>query len=266
MGDWCKSHKFPFKFITESSINLAEDDELIDGMVNAGFDAVFLGIETPQEESLKACGKKQNVRLNMVEAVDKLHNSGIMVTGGFIVGFDQDRGDIFDRQIQFIKNSKIVTAMVGLLNAPTGTRLFHRLKNENRLIKGMSGDNMDGSINFIPKMDYDTLLQGYRKILDTIYSPKVYYDRVKAFLNAYKKPFGTFKRFKWSQIMALFRSFWVLGIKEKGRKYYWELLVYTLFKHPNKIVLAVTLAVYGYHFRKVTQSEKNILNYDLINY
>lgn len=254
MANWCKTRNYPFKFMTEASINIANDDELITSMVNAGFDAVFIGIETPDEKSLAACGKKQNVKGDMVSAVNKLHRSGLMVSGGFIVGFDEDEGDIFERQIQFIKNSRIVTAMVGLLNAPTGTRLFKRLKKENRIVEGMSGDNMDGSINFIPKMDYKTLIQGYHKILSTIYSQKIYYQRVKAFISEYRPPMHGISRIEWSHIKALFRSFWILGIREKGRQYFWKLLGYTMVKYPRKIVLAVTLAIYGYHFRLVVRN------------
>ncbi len=254
LGDWSESHRYPFHFITEASVNLAADDTLIAQMVRAGFNSVFLGIETPEEESLSGCGKKQNLRMNMVESVEKLHRAGIMVSGGFIVGFDQDRSDIFERQIQFIKNSRIVTAMVGLLNAPSGTRLFKRLKQENRLLDSMSGDNMDGSMNFIPKMDYKLLIQGYHKILTTIYSPKNYYQRVRSFIAEYRMPIEHMTRISWAQIMALLRSFWILGIRERGRKYFWNLLGFTLIKYPKKFALAVTLAVYGYHFRQVVKS------------
>jgi radical SAM superfamily enzyme YgiQ (UPF0313 family) len=254
LTDWSRAKHYPFKFMTEASVNLADDDELIESMVNAGFDAVFIGIETPDEKSLAACGKKQNVKGDMVSAVGKLHRSGLMVSGGFIVGFDEDQKDIFERQIQFIRNSRIVTAMVGLLNAPTGSRLFQRLKQENRIIESMSGDNMDGSMNFIPRMDYKLLVQGYHKILNTIYSHKDYYQRVVAFLNEYRPPVHGMKRIQWAQIRALLRSFWVLGIRERGRQYYWKLLGHTLIRYPRKIVLAVTLAIYGYHFRLIVNN------------
>ena len=182
MIEWQKRRKYPFSLQTESSINLADDDELMRLMVEAGFNTVFIGIETPNEESLAECNKSQNQNRDLVASVKRIQNCGLEVQGGFIVGFDHDPLSIFKNQINFIQNSGIVTAMVGLLNAPTGTRLHQRLKKENRLLKNFSGNNTDGSLNFIPKMNYETLINGYRQILDTIYSPKPYYERVRSFL------------------------------------------------------------------------------------
>ena len=141
-------------------------------MVDAGFSAVFIGIETPNEESLVECNKFTNINRDLVASVKKIQNRGLEVQGGFIVGFDSDPLSIFKNQISFIQKSGIVTAMVGLLNAPPGTRLYQRLKKENRLLEGISGDNTDCSINFIPKMNYETLINGYQHILNTIYSPR----------------------------------------------------------------------------------------------
>ena len=144
--------------------------------------------------------------------------------------------------------------MVGLLNAPSGTRLFQRMKSENRLLNIMSGDNMDGSMNFVPKMNYQKLIHGYKEILDTIYSPKEFYNRVKTFLQEYDRPFKTPQKLKFHHIQALFRSMWRLGIVEKGKRYYWKLFMFGLFKHPKKFPLAITMAIYGFHFRRVSES------------
>ena len=180
---------------------------------------------------------------------------GLIVYGGFIVGFDEDSARIFDDQIYFIQKSGIVTAMVGLLNAMTGTRLFSRLKRENRLLESSTGDNMDGSLNFIPKMNYQKLVQGYRKILTTIYSQKEYYYRIKTFLQDYNLPsLKSDIRLTRTDIMAFLKSIWFLGIRERGKKYYWKLIIYSMFKHPAKFPLAVTLAIYGFHFRRVIES------------
>ena len=179
------------------------------------------------------------------------------VQGGFIVGFDSDPLSIFKSQINFIQKSGIVTAMVGLLNAPRGTRLYQRLKQENRLLKGISGDNTDCSINFIPKMDYETLINGYKHILNTIYSPKPYYERVKIFLKEYKPQGKGQGKIEFYHIRGLVKSMWILGVKEKGRRYYWKLFVSTLLKNPRIFPLSISLAVYGFHFRKVAEKYIN---------
>ncbi len=254
MIEWMEKRNRPFTFTTEASINIADDDELMDLMVKAGFNSTFIGIETPNNESLAECGKSVNLNRDIVLSVKKLQQRGFIVSGGFIVGFDNDPPDIFKRQINLIQKTGIVTAMVGLLNAPEGSRLYHRLYKENRIIGIMSGDNVDGSINFIPKMNYQKLITGYRGILRFIYSQKNYYERVKTFLKEYSQPVINTKIPSFSYIRAFFRSIWKLGIFEKGRRYYWKLLFYSLFKQPKKFPLAVTLAIYGFHFRRVVES------------
>lgn len=254
MIEWMEEKNRPFTFTTEASINIADDDELMDLMVKAGFYHTFIGIETPNNESLAECGKSMNLSRDIVSSVKKLQHKGFIVSGGFIVGFDNDPPDIFKQQINFIQKSGIVTAMVGLLNAPKGTKLYNRLDKENRLIGIMSGDNLDGSTNFIPKMNYQQLITGYKEILRFIYSQKNYYERVKTFLKEYSQPVINSKMPSFTDIRALFRSAWKLGIFEKGRRYYWKLLFYSLFKHPKKFPLTVTLAIYGFHFRKVVES------------
>ncbi len=251
--EWMEQKKYPFPFVTEASINLVDDEELVALMVKANFDTVFIGIETPDEGSLAECGKSQNENRDMVAAVKKLQNLGLHIYGGFIVGFDNDPVSIFENQINFIQKSGIVTAMVGLLNAPNGTKLYKRLQKENRLVKSFSGNNTDFSMNFIPKMNYETLINGYKNIVQTIYSPKKYHERVKNFLREYKPRAGKVPNFPIEYIQAFAQATWILGIKEKGRQYYWKLLAWTLFKHPRSLVMSVTLAIYGFHFRKVAE-------------
>jgi len=255
---WMKRKKYLFVLSTEASINLADDEELMQLMVEANFNKVFIGIETPNEESLAECNKFQNQNRDLVASVRKIQNHGLEVQGGFIVGFDSDPLSIFKNQISFIQKSGIVTAMVGLLNAPRGTRLYQRLRSENRLLGDISGDNMDFSLNFIPKMNYETLINGYKNILNTIYSPKQYYERVKILLKEYKpqKRRRTFK-IQFHHIREAIKCTWFLGIKEKGRRYYWKLLVSTLLKRPRSLPLSLSLAVYGYHFRKVIEKYIN---------
>jgi radical SAM superfamily enzyme YgiQ (UPF0313 family) len=248
---WMKEHKHPFALVTETSIDLADDEELMGLMVQAGFDMIFVGIETPHEESLAGCSKLQNRNRDLVASVQKIQQNGMQVMGGFIVGFDQDPPSIFERQINFIQKSGIVTAMVGLLNAPRGTRLYKRLHKENRLVHGFTGDNTDSSINFVPKMGHDALLDGYRKIMKTIYSPKHYYKRIRTFFREYKPLNHRTVRFRFSHLKAFVKTFWLLGIQGRERFHYWRLLASTLLKRPRSISLAVTLAIYGFHFRRV---------------
>jgi len=257
--EWSKEKKYPFTLFTEATINLADDEELMRLMIEAGFDRVFIGIETPNEESLAECNKLPNKDRDLAASVKKIQNHGFEVQGGFIIGFDSDPISIFRSQINFIQKSGIVTAMVGLLNAPRGTRLYQRLKKENRLLEVFSGDNTDCSINFIPKMRYETLINGYRHILNTIYSPRQYYERVRTFLKEYRPPkVKRIPQMKFYHIEGFIKSVWFLGVREKGRRYYWKLLILTLFKHPRAFPLSVSLSVYGFHFRKIAEKYSSI--------
>jgi hypothetical protein len=141
--------------------------------------------------------------------------------------------------------------MVGLLNAPSGTKLFKKMQSENRLVDVFSGNNMDGYMNFIPKMNYQQLIGGYSRIIKTIYAQKEYYLRVTHFLNNYKLPVWNKNKIKLKEVRAFMMLVWLLGTLEKGKKYFWKLFAFSLFRHPNKFPLAMTLAVYGYHFRRI---------------
>ena len=249
--DWMQERSYPFSFNTQASINIADDDRLLELMTAAGFDNVFVGIETPSAAGLQECSKVQNEHRDMVASVHKIQQAGIEVQGGFIVGFDSDPKTIFEDQIRFIQDSSIVTAMVGLLTALKGTKLYRRLKSENRLLSEESGNNTDCSINFKPVMDWDTLLTGYKRIISTIYSPRYYYSRVKKFLKEYTPPSRPVFRLRLMHIKALFKSVLVLGVIGKERFQYWKLMLWTIFRRPRCFPLATTLAIYGFHYRKV---------------
>ena len=222
-------------FSTQLSIDLADDEELMGLMIKAGFKVVFVGIETPHEASLCECSKYHNVGRDLVENVRKIQSFGFEVQGGFILGFDNDPPSIFNRLIKFIQESSIVTAMVGLLNAPKGSKLYKRLASERRIIRRTSGDNTDLSLNFMPKMDWRELLEGYKRVLFTIYSPNHYYDRLKEFLKSFSPPRLRPIYFRIDQILAFIRSMWHLGISGEERLHYWRLFFWSLFKevHPN---------------------------------
>lgn len=247
--DW-RQGKTGLTFNTEVSINLADDEELMQLMAAAGFDTVFIGIETPNEDSLAECGKNHNKNRDLIQDVKRIQQHGIQVQGGFIIGFDSDGPSIFQRQIEFIQKSGIVTAMVGLLQAPTGTALYQRLLKEGRLLGLLSGDNVDGTTNIIPKMSLDVLRRGYHSVIDYLYTPKHYYARVRTFLQEYKPPTITVP-IDFQQVLALFRSIFRLGILGKERREYWRLFFWTLFHRPKLFPLAITFAIYGHHFRQV---------------
>ncbi|MGD0036561.1 MAG: B12-binding domain-containing radical SAM protein [Bacteroidota bacterium] len=251
--NWMERRKYPFGLNTEASINLSDDEELMDLMVKAGFNAVFVGIESPNEESLIECKKSPNRNRDLVESVKKLQHKGLQVQGGFIVGFDSDPSSIFQKVVEFIQESGIVTAMVGLLNAPTGSRLYKRMLKEGRLLKAMSGDNTDFSMNFIPKMNYDFLVNGYRSILENIYSSKQYYTRVKEFLRTYNPPRVRVPIVKSSNLKALVKSVIILGVIDKERLQYWKLFFWSLFTRPRMFPMAITFTIYGYHYRRILE-------------
>ncbi len=248
---WMIAHKHPFVFNTETSINLADDEELMKLMVDAGFNSTFIGIETPAENSLKNCNKMQNVNRNLLESVVKIQKAGLQVSGGFIVGFDSDTSSVFQRQIDFIQQSGIVSAMVGLLNAPKNTKLYKQMEAENRLTSISSGNNTDFSMNFTPKMNQTELLEGYNSIIQNIYREKPYYKRIRQFLKNYNRPHNRHTGLDFTKFNAFLKSMVVIGVLDRGRGEYWKFLCWTLFKRPGLFVDAVTFAVYGYHFRIV---------------
>ena len=249
--EWRRGKK-GFVFLTESSINLADDPELMTLMADAGFDSVFIGIESPDENSLTECHKVHNKNRDMLLDVKKIHRSGMQVMGGFIVGFDSDTPSIFQRQIDFIQQSGIVTAMVGMLQAPPGTRLFDRLVRERRVCTDFSGDNVDGRTNILPAMGIDRLIDGYRGVMRQIYSPRKYYQRVRSVLKELKAPSATVPIDR-QRFLAFFRASLRLGILGKERFQYWYLLIWTLARRPKLLPLAVTLTIYGYHYRRICE-------------
>jgi len=250
VAEWMKERNYPFVLNTEVSIDLSDDDELMKLMVDANFGTVFVGIETTEEESLLECGKYQNRNRDLLSSVKKMQQFGLQVQGGFIVGFDHDKPSVFRNMIDFIQKSGIVTAMVGVLTAPTGTRLFMRLKEENRIASEFSGNNTSILTNIVPKMGLKNLEDGYYEILKSIYAPKPYRQRVITFLKNYKPNTPRHVRPLSDSLKAFLKSLWVLGIREKGRIHYWLLLLWTAFFKPSLFPLSVEFAIYGYHFRK----------------
>jgi radical SAM superfamily enzyme YgiQ (UPF0313 family) len=245
---WRKGRR-GFTFYTEASINLADDEGLMRQMAEAGFDQVFVGIETPEEASLAECNKRQNRNRDLVADVKRIQRAGLQVQGGFIVGFDNDPPTIFQRQIDFIQKSGIVTAMVGMLQAIPGTRLHERLHLQGRLLGQTTGDNVDGTTNFVPRMNRQALDDGYRRLMDHLYAPGPYYRRIRTFLREFR-PREASGAVTPRNIRAFARASVRLGVIGRERFHFWGLLLWTCFRRPKLVPMAVTLSIYGFHFRK----------------
>jgi radical SAM superfamily enzyme YgiQ (UPF0313 family) len=237
-------------FLTESSINLADDAEMLELMVKAGFKKVFVGLETPMAESLQECHKLQNSGRDLIATVKTIQRAGLEVMGGFIIGFDNDQQDIFKRQFEFIQRSGVVTAMVGLLQALPQTRLYQRLLREGRLESAATGNNTQAALNFKPKLNREFLQTGYRDLMKRLYEPKVYYQRIRTFLDSHRSR-GPRVRLAFSDVQAFLKSFWMLGVWDRGRHNYWRFFCSTLLRRPSQLRCAIELAVIGYHFRRV---------------
>lgn len=251
MIEWMKEKNRPFWFNTQTSIELADNDELMLLMTQAGFRTVFIGIETPNVGSLTECNKYQNVKRNMIASIHKIYSFGLQVQGGFIIGFDHDPLSIFESQIRFIQESGIVTAMVGLLNALPKTALYQRMIKEKRIIETSTGDNTDASINFVPRMQINTLLSGYKHTLSTLYSSKKYYERLKTFLRLYRPVEQSHRKLDLNDFIAMLKSFIYVGIFSKMRFDFWNLIYWTLLVKPRLLKTTITLSIYGYHFQKI---------------
>jgi radical SAM superfamily enzyme YgiQ (UPF0313 family) len=250
---WREQNSFRTTFATEASLNIVDDPELLDLMVRAGFKRVFIGIETPEGDSLVECAKVQNTRRDLVACIKKIQNAGIEVMGGFIVGFDSDKPNIFERQKRFIQEAGVVTAMVGLLTALPETRLFSRLKSEGRILHQSTGNNLDAVLNFIPKLDREMLIEGYRSLVKHLYSPKNYYQRILTFLREYK-PSGPKTRLYWTDFQAFVKSLWIMGVCTRGRREYWKFVTKAFLFHRRAFGEAMSLAITGYHFRRIAYS------------
>jgi radical SAM superfamily enzyme YgiQ (UPF0313 family) len=253
LADWSKSHDYPFAFMTEASVNLSEDEALLESMSAAGFRRVFLGIETPVEDSLKEAQKGQNLRRNLLDSIRVIQHHGLEIMAGFIVGFDHDPEDIFERQIDFIRASAIPLAMVNLLSALPDTQLWRRLDKEGRLLTEASGNNSDCSLNFVPRMDPDRLVAGYKQVMLMIYKPSEYYARS---LDCLKKvnqkgpnPRGTSLG---EDIGTLARIISTLGIRDRERREFWVYLFRLVTRHRSEFARGVRLAAMGYHLRRMS--------------
>lgn len=257
MIDWRKKKKYTSTYVTQISLNLADDDELLNLMHKAGFSSVFIGLETPSTKSLEECGKIHNKGRDMLKDIKKIQKHGLEVYGGFIVGFDHDDETIFEDQFNFIQEAGIVVATIGLLNALPGTKLYYRLKDENRLTSVSSGDNMDFTTNFVTKINKNLLISEYKKLLLSLYSVKNYYERIFNFLKNFKNKSrkDSTKDLTFYSLFIFFKSIYLLGIKDKNRFYFWKMFLTCIFKNPGALTSALTQAIYFVHYEKIYEQE-----------
>jgi radical SAM superfamily enzyme YgiQ (UPF0313 family) len=246
---WMQERRYPFSFFTQASINLADDEELMRLMAQAGFNTVFVGIETTHEPSLQGCRKQVNQDRNLVACVRKIHAHGMQVQGGFILGFDEDPPDVFAHIIEFIQASGIVTAMVGLLSPVIGTRLYDRLQRAGRLLSDFDGDNTNLEVHFVPTMGIERLQQGFLKVVDTIYSIPNYYARLRQFLRDFSLDCPVRAPIRPQTIPILLQTLVRLGMFGEERWEFWSMVFWTLRYQPQKIRIALILAVMGRHHR-----------------
>jgi radical SAM superfamily enzyme YgiQ (UPF0313 family) len=264
LAEWRRQYKTSFDFSTEASLNLADDPELMQLMKDAGFTSVFLGIETPDVSGLIASNKLQNTRRSLLDSVATIQSYGMQVMGGFILGFDTDGEDIFDRMVEFIQKSGIPIAMVGLLQAMPGTQLFRRLWNEGRILDVGGGNNTGEMLNFLPHMDAQRLVEGYRSVLKRIYSCEAYYDRVKLYLSR-TQPLPGEQKFKQQWLTRANARAFVTSIVRQGvfgrqRWSYWKFLLTAVTRYRRCFGAAMTLAVMGYHLQVMTRKLSNAMD------
>ena len=252
---WQINHGYPYHFFTEASINMGEDEKLLTAMREAGFNQVFIGVETPDPKGLEETGKKQNLKTNMENSIRTIQQHGMEVMAGFIIGFDSDKEDIFDRQISFIQQNAIPKAMIGFLNALPGTRLYHRLKMEGRILKASLGNNTHCmTTNFKTIMDPNRLKEGYKNILACVYdfNLKNYFDRCSHFLDTIEYT-GYFQRkIHVKDLIIFFRSIWGQVFTPYGFQYL-KFVFRSMIKHPNIFGEAISLCISGHHFYTITQ-------------
>ena len=234
-------------------------------MIDPGFRHIFVGFESPEEDSLEVCKKTQNLRRDLLQSVKKLQQFGFIVTGGFIVGLDTDNESIFESQVNFIQESGIVIATVNVLKAPPGTELHDRLQKENRLIEPFDFD--ENKTNIITKMEKEKLYNGYKYILDSIYSPEMVYERAKVFLESYgdhKTELPIRKDVTFSDVIILLRLIFHVGLVGSYRKYFWKLAIETWKTKRKNIVHAYFFAALIHQFNRL--HKKFLLSYNRMNF
>jgi radical SAM superfamily enzyme YgiQ (UPF0313 family) len=252
LAEWRRRSRAPFEFYTEASMNLADDLDLVDQMTDAGFTSVFIGIETPSPEALAETRKIQNLKRDLAEQVHALLERGMDVWAGFILGFDSDGPDIFERMIEFIRRAAIPYAMVGLLGALPKTPLFARLKEEGRLRPDFKGDQF-GLTNVVTKIPAEQMVAGYRRVLEHLYSPEEFFRRCRENLERWKPVPGSVRRPQLRDFRNALRAIRGQGFRGSYRRAYWRFLRWVIRHQPQKLARALAQAAAGHHYITYTR-------------
>lgn len=267
---WQNDHDYPFSFCSQVSLDVAKDDELLDLLRKARFYELFIGIETPHAETLLQMRKKNNIHIDLHEAVQNIQSRGIEVMGGFILGFDTDPEDIFNSMIDFIQKAAIPQAMIGLLNALPNSTFYRRMEQEGRISSEFSGDNLSFQSNIIPVMPKQKLINGFKHVISEIYKPENYYKRVLTLIKHFPKDdvyrdylasasqatdsikIKTFSKHLKIRLLNLFILY-----KAIFNSYTFDVAIFLMkalrynYKYFN---YAIRMTVRGYHFIKLTET------------
>ena len=270
LGPWMATRGYPFRLSTEASVDLAQDDELLELMVAANFSAVFLGIETPDTDSLTLTQKFQNTRNSLMESVQKINRSGLRVMAGFIIGFDGEKPGAGRRIIDFVEATAIPQALFSMLQALPTTALWYRLQKEGRLLEGQEEANIHQAtlINFIPTRPLEELAREYVSCFWELYEPDRYLARVyRHFLQMKPTPHKKkFRKPELADIRALFIIFWRQGLKRNTRFQFWRQLFAILKHNPGVFQPYLINCAHIEHFIEYRQIVRDEIEAQLAQY
>ena len=258
-----EEHKWPFEFTTEASINIADDEELLGLMQDVGFFAIFVGLESADEETLIAMQKRQNTRRSQADCIKKIYSYGIFVNSGYIIGFDSEKGNVADSMLKLIKESAVPVNMVGLLFALPNTQLTRRLKIEGRLrdsfevVNEESGDQCTGGLNFDTKRPRREILEDYRRVITEAYDPAAYFSRVLemgTLLDCSKRRIRLPWKEQRADLLAFSRLIWRMGIKKPYRLLFWRTLAKLIWRNPKSLRYTIAMFALYMHFDTFSKS------------
>ena len=254
---WLVERNWPFEFTTEASINLADDEVLMKAMQEVGFFAIFVGIESPDEETLVAMQKRQNTHRSIAESIHKIYEHGMFVNAGFIIGFDTEKGSVARGIINCIQETGIPVNMAGLLFALPTTQLTKRLAAAGRLHENFDvapegvGDQCTAGINFDPCRPRADILKDYLQVVETIYTPEAYFSRVLDVgrrLDSSQRRFGPGLRQWWKELKGFGRMARKLGFRKATARHFWGTLTKALFSNPKSVRYVGSLMALYLHF------------------
>ncbi len=264
---WMAEKGYPFGLTTEASVDLAQDDELMELMVECNFKKVFLGIETPDQESLALTSKFQNTRDPLTESIDKITRAGMQVMAGFIIGFDGEKPHAGDRIVQFVEQTAIPMAMFSMLQALPSTALWNRLEKEGRLLNSEANINQTTLMNFVPTRAIEDIATEYVNAFWQLYDPKAYLDRIfRYYMKLGDAKNVVSKRTSWKTIRALGLLLWNQGVIAQTRSLFWRNLIQVLLKKPRQLEIYLTLCAYLEHFTEYRFIVREQINTQLANY